>query len=86
LPDADLVIVFGENGRLVQLGTFKDLRSVDGYIRSLGMTARPKHDNEEISSTGAGSQNKATPVVGDVEEEARQINDLSIYKYYAATP
>lgn len=84
LPEADTVIVLGKDSRLLQQGSFKDLGLDEHYIESLQLAARPKESDTADPVTDFESEEEIPRSNETIEEENRQTNDLSVYKYYAS--
>lgn len=87
LPEADHLIVLGEDGNVIEQGTFKTLTKAGNYIHNLELTrnnVRPSEtdiDNSHIEMereiiTGP-VQTSRLPV-----DESRQTGDWRIYTYY----
>ncbi|KAK6823394.1 hypothetical protein RU639_006092 [Aspergillus parasiticus] len=88
LPQADLIIVLGDDGQVLEQGSYTQLRShVGGYIHKLGV--QPRQTSElaqtiDISSRQHQSQNIPAGSLRAFSniDGSRQANDLAVYKYY----
>jgi ATP-binding cassette subfamily C (CFTR/MRP) protein 1 len=89
LSYSDLVIALSGNGRIVEQGSFEQLRNAGGYVQSLA--ARIKSEEDTASSTEKKHDVSAntTPFKPDNEEEIEELNrqtgDFAVYKYYFAS-
>jgi hypothetical protein len=86
LHSADYIIALGQQSTVVEQGTFAELESMDGYIKSLAIAAAKKDqekttdkedENESSSRTVA-----APPQTSSEGDDARRLGDLSVYNYY----
>ncbi|KAJ5178366.1 ABC transporter integral membrane type 1 [Penicillium coprophilum] len=88
LPQADFIVVLGENGNILEQGSFSQLLShAGGYVSRLGI--RPGEiEKEEVQNDNVIGLPEAeevmesrpsTPVSTD---ERRKMSDLAAYKYY----
>ncbi|GAB1206155.1 hypothetical protein APSETT445_004837 [Aspergillus pseudonomiae] len=88
LPHADFIIVLGNNGKVLEQGSYAQLRShAGGYIHTLGMQSRQTDrlaETLDISEKDHQSQNTATGSLSapSATHVTRQANDLAVYKYY----
>ena len=85
LPEADDIIALGSDGKVLEQGSFVQLRSAGGYIQGLDVN----------QSNGTNQQNPVQPppegselvkaVTAPVEEAdiAGQTTDSTVWKYYA---
>ena len=89
LPYADHIVVLGDNGHVLEQGSFEELNTGGGYVSSLNLrtanwsseprSALPEDFKPLITdSTGIST---ATPTVSEADMN-RQSGDLSIYLYY----
>ncbi|PIG83589.1 hypothetical protein AARAC_011735 [Aspergillus arachidicola] len=78
LPQADLVIAFGEDG--LEMGTFRELQAAKGDISKLYISERPRNSREENIATGEiAAERRMTRVTANIEDHTREINGLAIY-------
>lgn len=88
LPQADIIIVLGEDGQVLEQGSYPQLQSQPaGYIQTNGIHAKrikdveKENDNSnpplEYPEVTAGPLSNPSPTDGN-----RQIADLAVYKYY----
>ena len=88
LPHADFIIVLGNNGKVLEQGSYAQLRShAGGYIHTLGMQSIQTDrlaETLDISEKDHQSQNTATGSLSapSATHVTRQANDLAVYKYY----
>ncbi|KAK4222045.1 ABC transporter [Podospora fimiseda] len=92
LSYADKIISLSQDGKVIQQGSFDDLKNVPGYIQDV-VQPESGHANDSSETSGSveensGSTNSPVPkimdVVEDVEAEDAKppATDLSVYKYY----
>jgi hypothetical protein len=85
LRSADHIIALGQKGNVVEQGTFAELDSKDGYLRSLAIAEAKKEDGEstdvekEKFNTRAVTAHSQATTTGD---DARRLGDFSVYNYY----
>ena len=89
--------MLGEDGRVIEQGSFEYLRSSDGFVSSLILHPEllgrhhPESGSGESSSNTRSDKPSAAPKVlrgptaNDAADLTRQIGDLSVYKYYLAS-
>lgn len=89
LRDADNIHVLGEDGSVLEQGSFKDLDLQIGYVQSLFL----KENEKTIITSNTGSESLGTAptkapnasVTGATDEEKdllRRTGDVQVYKYY----
>ncbi|RDW89784.1 hypothetical protein BP6252_01816 [Coleophoma cylindrospora] len=86
LPVADYIIVLGEDGNIVERGTWDELRAEAGYISQVVL----KGNYYESQKSSDGAEVKATMPVqsstdksnGRMQDMARKTGDLMLYSYY----
>ncbi|KAE8342586.1 hypothetical protein BDV24DRAFT_173847 [Aspergillus arachidicola] len=88
LSQSDLIIVLGDNGDVLEKGTYTELQGrADGYIQACGDQEDKDNDFKEEEAGidqcpnhqgGRTSPLAATPTAGD----NRKTTDISVYKYY----
>ena len=85
LPSADHIIALGQKGNVVEQGTFEELDSTDGYLKSLAIAEAKKEEEmstvieEENSNSRAVTAPSHAPTTSD---DARRLGDFSVYNYY----
>lgn len=87
MRSADHIIALGPTGNVVEQGSFAELDSTNGYIKSLAI-AQAKIGREESTE----SEHEGTAVVrdaaaassqmNDLGDDARRLGDFSVYNYY----
>ncbi|KAB8223905.1 P-loop containing nucleoside triphosphate hydrolase protein [Aspergillus novoparasiticus] len=88
LPQADLIIVLGDNGQVLEQGSYTQLRShAGGYIHKLSVQSRQTNElTETIDTSNRQHQSQNIPTgslsVSSSTDGSRQANDLAVYKYY----
>ncbi|GFF44547.1 hypothetical protein IFM46972_07580 [Aspergillus udagawae] len=85
LPQADLIMVLGDNGQVIKRGSYAQLRDdIDGFIRvndtQLTQADEPEEgDNPtDVSPTAISNNANACPS----KDGSRQTTELAVYKYY----
>ncbi|KAJ6445281.1 ABC multidrug transporter [Purpureocillium lavendulum] len=87
LPEADEIIILGNDGQVTDHGSYAVLRSTSPYIRSLDKSAEGKHDDEATAEEPNVVDNLATEMRSKkraVEEQA-PFSDRTTFKYYFDT-
>ena len=85
LRSADHIIALGQNGNVVEQGTFAELDSKPGYIKSLAVAAAKKDQDSsvDIEEDDHTAQDVATLVqASKVADDARRLGEFSVYNYY----
>ncbi|GMF69634.1 unnamed protein product [Aspergillus oryzae] len=78
LPQADLVIAFGEDG--LEIGTFRELQAAKGDISKLYISERPRNSREEnIATDEMAAKRRMTRGAANIEDQTRETNGLAIY-------
>ena len=85
LSYSDHVIAISGDGRIVEQGSFDELRNAGGYVQSLA--ARIKSEGTSTPTEKQPSIHASTPPAkpddeDEIEELNRQTGDFSVYKYY----
>ncbi|KAM0248820.1 hypothetical protein ACHAQJ_009306 [Trichoderma viride] len=99
LPFADHIIALGEDGSIVEQGSFQDLVVNERYVHGLGVktlanantqkTTEPLLDSTETSEERAGSSPLMRISTADssapssIYGASRPVTDATVYKYYA---
>ncbi|RFU28640.1 hypothetical protein B7463_g7701, partial [Scytalidium lignicola] len=82
---ADHIIALGNDGRLVQQGTFEELNTTNGYVQSLTITRRePKTPKESTASFSKPHSSMRAMSTLSNDDDARRVGDIQVYKYYAS--
>jgi ATP-binding cassette subfamily C (CFTR/MRP) protein 1 len=88
LSYSDNIIALGGNGRVMEQGSFEQLRNAGGYVQSLA--ARIKSE-DKATSAPKKPENTAQPAPPkpdneeEIEELNRQTGDFAVYRYYFAS-
>jgi ATP-binding cassette subfamily C (CFTR/MRP) protein 1 len=88
LSYSDNIIALSGDGRVVEQGSFEQLRNAGGYVQSLA--ARIKNEDTP-TSTSKKLNDTAQPTAPkpdneeEIEELNRQTGDFAVYKYYFAS-
>ncbi|CZR60647.1 related to multidrug resistance protein [Phialocephala subalpina] len=84
LPLADSIIALGGNGRLLEQGTFEQLRAQGGFVSNLIIHPGALEKEKIPGAQGKALAAKTTPVQQppDASDLTRRIGDISVYKYY----
>ncbi|KAF5007801.1 hypothetical protein FDECE_5884 [Fusarium decemcellulare] len=85
LPESDFVIALDKGGRLIEQGTFSDLRSGGGYVESLDISSHFDYngDHEPSSEASTDSEPKEPKVQTQQQEENQDVSsDRSVFMYY----
>ncbi|QPC79478.1 hypothetical protein HYE68_010230 [Fusarium pseudograminearum] len=84
LPESDFVVVLDKGGKLIEQGTYSDLRSGHGYIHNLDISNHDGHDGQAQTE----AQNEPEKVKPDTEvqtpdQEATEVpSDRTVFMYY----
>jgi hypothetical protein len=85
---ADYVVVL-DKGRIVQQGTYEQLNSVPGYVRSLNIEDRKKAAIPVEADQPSKEPEEKDPAAnlvaessGTIDDSDRRIGDLAVYQYY----
>ncbi|QGI63185.1 hypothetical protein CEK26_007138 [Fusarium fujikuroi] len=83
LPESDFVVVLEKGGRLVEQGTYHELRSGNGYIHDLDISSHDDHDDQPSAKTKPGEESGKTDNKDAVEDEPIEVpSDRSVFMYY----
>lgn len=84
LPESDFVVVLDKGGRLIEQGTYSDLRSGTGYIHNLDISSHDDHDDQTQTDTNSEPENEKADTENQVQEEepAEVPSDRSVFMYY----
>lgn len=84
LPSADYVIALGNNGDIVEQGTFEELNKTDGYVSSLSVqeTQHQSQSTEPEGKFSLGQIPASSALQSGMDEKKRQLGDLTVYRYY----
>ncbi|KAL4722768.1 hypothetical protein ACLX1H_010006 [Fusarium chlamydosporum] len=69
LPESDFVVVLDKGGRLIEQGTYSDLRSGTGYIHNLDISSHDDHDDQTQTDTNSEPENEKADTENQVQEE-----------------
>ncbi|MCJ1354151.1 MAG: hypothetical protein MMC33_004138 [Icmadophila ericetorum] len=84
LPQADKIIVLGDDGRILEEGNFKTLSESQGYVHNLSIQS----SEGELQTQAPGTSTELTkvvtqtPPIKELDKRSRHSRDASIYKYY----
>jgi ABC-type multidrug transport system fused ATPase/permease subunit len=93
LPSADHIVALGQDGTIIEQGTFQELIANEKYVHSLGVTDTDKSDSDESSASAERTPTKdglhkapsAQPILfSKAEEQARMTGDWAVYRHYFA--
>jgi hypothetical protein len=83
LPESDFVVVLEKGGRVVEQGTFSDLRSGGGYIQNLDISSHDENDSQPSTDAKPTEENDKAEVKSQVQDEPVEIpSDRSVFMYY----
>ncbi|KAJ5554087.1 hypothetical protein N7513_004046 [Penicillium frequentans] len=83
LPQADLILVLGEDGRVAKQGRFTELREeIDDLVHIEGMQLRQNDDAEGIDELPELLNQTAESIHAPSADVKRPMTDLAVYKYY----
>jgi ATP-binding cassette subfamily C (CFTR/MRP) protein 1 len=87
LREVDNIVVLGENGTVIEQGTFASLDLQGGYVQSLIIEAQAKKPQSHSTSDALENarDDRDTTAVRDTEAEddlLRKTGDMTLYKYY----
>ncbi|KUI69238.1 Multidrug resistance-associated protein 1 [Cytospora mali] len=86
LPQADLILVLNEDGRIVEQGSFAELNVAGNYIYTLKVKLQEEeasHENKYEIDESDDNQQALLPSTGAVVDSSRKTGDWATYKYYA---
>ncbi|KAF5567149.1 multidrug resistance-associated [Fusarium phyllophilum] len=83
LPESDFVVVLEKGGRLVEQGTYNELRSGNGYIHELDISSHDDHDDQPSTETKPAEESDKTDSKDAIEDEPTEVpSDRSVFMYY----
>ncbi|KAF5660407.1 major facilitator family transporter-associated [Fusarium heterosporum] len=83
LLESDFVIVLGKGGRVVEQGTFSDLRSQGGYIQNLDISSHDENNNHSSTDAKPTQELEKIETRSQAQEEPAEIpSDRSVFMYY----
>ncbi|KAF4981000.1 hypothetical protein FZEAL_3115 [Fusarium zealandicum] len=85
LPESDYVVALDKEGKLIEQGTFSDLRSGGSYVESLDISGHFKDDDDERTPEDADAAKKPTtsnPQTQQQENKHDLPSDKSVFTYY----
>lgn len=91
LPLADRIIIFGENGKIAEQGSWDDLRAEAGRISQLVLEYRHGHAKYTPSDNGHVNGNKilspaVKKIVPDMPDSTRKTGDIRLYSTNKEVP
>jgi ATP-binding cassette, subfamily C (CFTR/MRP), member 1 len=88
LSYSDHVIAMSGNGRIMEQGSFEELRMAGGYVQSLAAKVKSE-DTASSTEKKAEIPTQTEPFKTENEEEIEELNrqtgDFAVYKYYFAS-
>jgi ATP-binding cassette subfamily C (CFTR/MRP) protein 1 len=86
LPQADLIMILGENGEIVKHGSYIELRENAGYLPQVHEVQRTETDEAEKSDELANYPiHTADSIIAPSTDGRRQTTNLAVYNYYFAS-
>ncbi|KAF7558681.1 hypothetical protein G7046_g5481 [Stylonectria norvegica] len=84
LPDADHIIALAQDGRIIEQGSFQELRSYGGYVESLDISSHVKGEADDETSLESDSTGPETAFVAGTNDKGDEevASDASVFKYY----
>lgn len=87
LASADHIIALGTKGTVIEEGKFQSLSVNQQYVHSLGTKPtcaqkRGKEIEENPTENVAGSPSKASDPTPELDDRARQVGDIAVYRHY----
>jgi ATP-binding cassette subfamily C (CFTR/MRP) protein 1 len=86
LPEADNIVVLGEDGSIIEQGNFEHLNTEQGYVQSLIVEdqAEKSYSNTVSDTVTKSKKEAAEKAVEDTSASdlLRKTGDLTLYKYY----
>ncbi|KAI1326562.1 putative ABC multidrug transporter [Xylariaceae sp. FL0255] len=79
LPNADQVVALGQDGEVVEQGTFTDLMALRSYVASLGIKSAAARETSTVKEV---PENGIPSVPEEKVSRARQTGDVTVYKTY----
>ena len=84
VPFADSIVFLDDGGKIVQHGTYDELRKTERFVKMLGLQDAPgissTVDSGDASASDKPSANAPTP--NTAFELTRKTGDASLYKFY----
>ncbi|KAF4450880.1 hypothetical protein F53441_6057 [Fusarium austroafricanum] len=83
LPESDFVVVLDKSGRLIEQGSYHELRSGGGYIQGLDISSHEDH-NDQLSTETKSSEESDNAGANDQEQDepTKVPSDRSVFMYY----
>lgn len=84
LPESDFVVVLDKGGKLIEQGTYSDLRSGHGYIHNLDISSHDEHDGQaQTEAQNEPEKDKTDTKVQTTDQEATEVpSDRTVFMYY----
>ncbi|KUI53472.1 Multidrug resistance-associated protein 1 [Cytospora mali] len=86
LPQADLILVFNEDGRIVEQGSFAELNVAGNYIYTLKVKLQEEeagHDHKYEIEESDDNRQALLPYAKAIADNSRKTGDWATYRYYA---
>jgi hypothetical protein len=85
LRSADHIIALGQKGNVIEQGTFAELDSTDGYLKSLAIAEAKKEGGKSTHREEENSNSRAVTAPSHAtttDDDVRRLGDFSVYNYY----
>lgn len=83
LTESDFVVVLEKGGKVVEQGTFPDLRSGGGYIQNLDISSHDENNDQQSTDTKPTEEGDKAEVKSQVQDDPVEIpSDRSVFMYY----
>ncbi|KAF4334279.1 multidrug resistance-associated [Fusarium beomiforme] len=83
LPESDFVMVLEKGGRLIEQGTYSELRSAGGYIQGLDISSHDGHDDQPSAEAQPTGENNEVGDKDVAEDHTVEVpSDRSVFMYY----
>ena len=84
LPSADYVVALGNDGTVIEQGTFDTLNQTDGYVRSFSVQKGAiQSQNTEPEGKLILNPLSTSGLDSEMDDKKRHVGDLKVYRYYA---
>jgi len=82
-PSADYIVALGKDGNVLEHGTFQELNTTDGYVRSFSLQDNKRNSEVLEAPVKLSFAPRQTSAFSDaMDEKKRQLGDMSVYKYW----
>lgn len=87
LPHADHILVLGKSGEVEQYGRYSELRTRDGYVKTLDLKASSlvQSGEEEVSKGSLEEGDESDLSKEDDESQPESTADWTLYKFYLSS-